>query len=346
MTSNTTGVLAVKVTDQNGNKVVAKVVNTYYGYTYNETTKEWIATPDTDKAMYQVPVLQIEGLTYGTYNVLITATYMANTDQTTADGYDLYLDAIRIYDPANDGASDGSEDTTIEDAYKADGEGWPSYIELRNKLIEAGSFDGVANDALTTDMEGLVFIDGDASVGNAQLSDYISYGPNNEVYLAPGQRVAFLLNNVTDNVANIHIGIKSADGKVGTYTITNIAQKDIVENGNTIAKAGAYYNPKTYTIGTTTDMYYDLTAWKGDIIVISNTGNRTENNTTGIISLTNIKATYKSDPNGTIVTSLEEEASNEVGVYMTAEAAALTLRTLNRVEAPEIAEVPETPVLP
>ncbi len=358
MTSNTTGVLAIKVTaaeeikDSNGNvlyakgaKVKAVVVDTYYGYAYENG--QWVAKPNVDKAVYQVPVMQVENLTYAKYNVEITATYMANTDQTTAEGYDLYLDAVRIYDPANDGAADNTDengnstgDTTIEDAYVADGEGWPSYIELRNKLIAANSFDGVANDALTTDMEGLVFIDGDASVGNAQLSDYISYGPNNEVYLAPGQRVAFILSNINDNVANIHIGIKSADGKTGTYTITNIAQADSTDGK---VKKGDYYNPKTYTINTTTDMYYDLTAWKNDIIVISNTGDRPENNTTGVISLTNIKVTYKTDPNGATVASAEEDASNEVGVYMTAEAATLTLRALNRTAEPEEPEVPAEP---
>ena len=209
MTSNTTGNIAVKVVDASGNAVAKKVVNTYYGYNYEQLKDEngnpmvdengepvmgWVAHPETDKSMYQVPVLQIENLTYGQYKVTITATYISATDKTTADGYDLYLDAIRIYDPANDGASDGDTDTTIEDAYKADGEGWPSYIELRNKIITADSFDNIANDALTTDMEGLVFIDGDASVGDAQLKDYKNYGPNNEVYLAKDQSIAFLLD--------------------------------------------------------------------------------------------------------------------------------------------------------
>ena len=342
MTSNTTGVIAVKVvTNQEvtigettyaaGEAVANKFVNTYYGYTYQGG--EWTATPDTDNALYQIPVLQIEQLPYGNYTVTITATYMTALDKTTADGYDLYLDAVRIYDPANDGAADGTTDTTIEDAYKADGEGWPSYIELRNKLIAANSFDNVANDALTTDMDGLVFIDGDLSVGDVQIKDYKSYGPNNEVYLAPGQRVAFMLSTPT-NIANVHIGIKSADGQTATYTITNIAKASNTETG---VEAGDYYGAKTATVNTTTDMYYDLTGWKNDIIVISNTGDRYD--TTGIISLTNIKSTYTSDPNGTATADAyglntasvdEVPAGNETSVYMTASAATLTLRSLNR----------------
>lgn len=360
MTSNTTGVIAVEVTDASGTAVANRIVNTYYGYTILDG--KWVATPDTANSLYQVPVLQVEGLSYGTYTAKITATYMAPLDKTTGisydekgniidnDGYDLYLDAIRIYDPANDGAADGATDTTIEDAYKADGEGWPSYIELRNKIIAASSFDNVANDALTDDMEGLVFIDGDSSVGDAQISDYVSYGPNNEVYLASGQKVAFLLSNVTTNVAKIQIGIKSADGNPVTYSIKNIARNS---NNETGVNAGDVYGEKTYTVDTATDMYYDLTAWDGDIIVIENSGE------SGILSLTNIKATYKENPNGSavasedagiMVLSLDEEepaaeAAGEVGIYMTPAAATLTLRSLNApaVEEPETPVEPETP---
>ena len=366
MTSNTTGVIAVEVTDASGTAVANRIVNTYYGYTILDG--KWVATPDTANSLYQVPVLQVEGLPYGTYTAKITATYMAPLDKTTGiiyddkgniisnDGYDLYLDAIRIYDPANDGAADGTTDTTIEDAYKADGEGWPSYIELRNKLIAANGFDNVANEALTEDMEGLVFIDGNASVGNAQISDYVSYGPNNEVYLAAGQSVAFLLSNVTENVAQIHIGIKSANGASVACTIENIAEAEII-SGSTKVSAGTRYNKKLIEVNTTTDMYYDMTGWKNDIVVISNTG--TEGS---IISLTNIKATYKADPNGTtvasedagiMVLSLDEEApaaeaAGEVGIYMTPAAATLTLRALNApaVEEPETPVEPDEPVTP
>ena len=331
MTSNTTGTIAVKVTAAEDivvdgvtayvkdEKVKAATVNTYYGYTY--TDGEWVATPDTENALYQVPVMQIEELPYGKYNVLITATYIESVDDTTAEGYDLYLDAIRIYDPANDGMADGTDDSTIEKAYVADGEGWPSYIELRNQLITSETLGNATTD---TKINGLVFIDGDAEVGDAQIEDYKSYGPNNEVYLASGQRVAFLLD-VPKNVANVHIGIKSADGENGTYTIKNIAKSTNSETG---VEAGDVYNEKTYSVSTATDMYYDLTGWRNDIIVITNIG------TSGIISLTNIKSTYTSDPNGSYGVSTasvedEEISSNETYVYMTPAAATLTLRTLN-----------------
>lgn len=384
MTSNTTGTIAVQVklaSDDSvkigeneykkGEAVANKVVNTYYGYTYDEMTKTWVATPDVDKSMYQVPVLQIEQLPYAKYDVTITATYAKVFDKTTADGYDLYLDAIRIYDPANDGAVDS--DNVIENAYKADGEGWPSYLELRNMII---ANDTLGSSATDTVVEGLVFIDGDASVDDAQIKDYKNYGPNNEVYLAPGQRVAFILD-VPANIANVHMGLKSADGKTATYTITNIARATNSETGVT---AGDYYAAKTDTVNTATEMYYDITGYKGDIIVISNTGNRY--GTTGILSITNIKSTYTSNPttvtsNGgaanndaaavsyrlstapaaysalatanevsTVSDGIENIVTNETTIYMTAEAAALAVQAVNAMEAPEEPEAPAVPEEP
>lgn len=357
MTSNMTGTILVDVEEKNGDNWKEHdkfVVDTYYGYkqvagdadkdgTVEKNEMIWVVDPDSTDSLYQVPVIKMADQPYGQYRVTIKATYDSffdHVDPGNENGsYDFYLDAVRIYDPANDGAVD-NDDTVIEDAYKADGEGWPSYIELRNKLIEAASFDNVANDKLTTDMEGLVFIDGDESVGDAQLADYVSYGPNNEVYLKPGQRVAFMVD-VPDNLANLRIGIKSADGQLATYTITNIAKENSTDGK---VKAGDWYNARTSTIDTATDMYYDLTAWKGDIIVISNTGNNQEatggQNTTGIISLTTIKSTYTSDPNannGAATVSEDEEITeNETSIYMTPSAAALTLKALNAAE-----EIPE-----
>ena len=347
MTSNMTGTILVDVERKDGDtwkEFDNFAVDTYYGYkqvagdadkdgTVEKNEMIWVVDPDSKDSLYQVPVIKMVDQPYGQYRVTIKATYDSffdHVDPSNENGsYDFYLDAVRIYDPANDGAVDN--DTVIEDAYKADGEGWPSYIELRNKLIEAKSFDNIANDKLTTDMEGLVFIDGDESVGDAQLADYVAYGPNNEVYLKPGQRVAFMVD-APANLANLRIGIKSADGQPATYTITNIAKANSTDGKVT---AGDWYNAKTSTVDTATDMYYDLTGWKGDIIVISNTGNNQAStggqNTEGIISLTNIKSTYTSDPNnGVAAASLDDEfTGNETSVYMTPAAAMLTLRSLN-----------------
>ncbi|MBE6919309.1 MAG: VWA domain-containing protein [Ruminococcaceae bacterium] len=376
MTDTTTGTILVDVYPVNtdgtlGASAASLTVDTYYGYKQEpgdangddiEDTNEmiWVVDPDADDAIWQVPVMKVENLTYGHYKAVIRAVYDTIFDHAGGEeDYDFYLDAIRIYDPANDGAVDN--DTVIEDAYKADGEGWPSYIELRNQLIDAekllGDFNADTNGNGTVDanekITGMVFIDGDDTVGNDQIADYISYGPNNEVYLAKGQSVVFLLN-VPANIDNVHIGIKSANGVAGSYTMKNIAAADEEVDGKTV-KAGTPYNEKLIEITTTTDMYYDMTGWKNDIIVITNTGE-------GILSLTNIKSTYTSDPKAAtpvmetydLRTVAAEEAENtgETTIYMTPAAATLTLRSLNAPVVPETPvepeqpEEPETPVEP
>lgn len=356
MTSNKTGLMLIDVylLDTDGNRdatVKSLVVDTYYGYKKiqaededgnlavdenGDPIYEWVVDDNASNSIYQVPVMKVEKLSYGHYEAVIKAVYEPAFDHVEGSStYDFYLDAIRIYDPVGDGIIETAtgNDNTILNAYKADHEGWPSYLELRNGLIDQET---LGNSETNTVIEGLVFIDGNSKVGDEknELSDYENYGPNNEVYIAPGQRVAFMLDT-PENIDKVRIGIKSADGKVGTYTITNIAKADSTDG---MVTAGDYYNARTFTIDTATDMYYDLTGWKADIIVISNTGDRYS--TDGVISITNIKSTYTSDPSNEVTAFPEqEETENETVMYMTPAAAMLTLRSLNTpVEEPTVPE--------
>lgn len=297
MTSNKTGVLKIKVYDENSTLVDSAAVDTYYGYAYGEYTNEdgetdtgWYVTSTADEnALYQIPVMQINGLEYGKYTVVLTASYYSVLDHNTAvDGYDLYIDAVRIYDPAgttydavdSEGnvTAEGNIDDVIQNAYLADQEGWPVYEELRNNVIAAADVDGT--------LAGVVIIDGIEET--AKLSDYTSYGPNNELYLASGQAVAFNLdlsscvdaegNSIVDSV---RIGIKSADGSEVNYKIFD---------GTTIENSDALAAVTTKTISTSTDMYYDITSLRNATIVICNSGS------SGILSVTNIKITFTANP--------------------------------------------------
>jgi hypothetical protein len=140
LSSCDTGTIVVKVTDADGNYVVNYLVDTYYGYKFENG--QWIVdTTASNNALYQVPVIKVDlnnvkdadnnAYGYGYYNVEIVASYGALFDHQKDGSYDFYLDAIRIYDPANDGA----DDVVIKDAYIADGEYMPTYEELRNLLI-------------------------------------------------------------------------------------------------------------------------------------------------------------------------------------------------------------------
>jgi len=381
LTSNDTGLLMVTVTAEDGTVVRRTPINTYYGYEYtlcnvkyiytdgewvkdgvvekapantaagtetpvgNKTDEklvaemDWIVTDNTSpNAIFQVPVMKIFGLTYGKYHVRINATYGEIYDKTSDTGYDLYIDAIRVYDPANNGLSDGTEDKVIENAYLADKEAWPSYFEIRNELIDQATY----KDAdYTTEFQGAIFIDGNPTEKTVQ--NYISYGPNNEVYLASGQSIAFELDlsqyiqnagtaDAKTIVDNVHIGVKIANGNSVTCAVSTEASQN---------------NTRTFT--TATDMYYNLTELldlgvsttdtsnnSKTVITITNTGSA------GIISLTNVKITFKQNPN-----AISAEPLLASPFRMTRAIGDEILAKLNAVEEPEdiIPEttVPETP---
>lgn len=262
-TTNTSGTIVVSVTGANGYSK-NYLVDTYYGYTYDSATGKWTPAPDAAKALWQIPVMKVANLDYGKYDVTITVAYadFFSHGQNGGGSYDFWLDAVRIYDPA--GAADGSKEN-YEKAYKADGECWPTYMELRDMIIRDNSFtaDSTAN--------GMIFIDG--QTGKVSMADYTSYGPNNELYLANGQAVAFRLN-AAGNVADIQIALKAIQAGIKAHAVITTTDGAKLFDGD---------------IATATDMYRSILAANGKTVVITNTGD-------GILSITNLKATYSVKP--------------------------------------------------
>ena len=356
LTSNTTGTIFVEVYPVTNNEV-GKIlhrwaVDTYYGYTRTvdgyikytwtltnnqwhankevipalpegaqvggtpqktgdityEVNYQWTVTNDIDNALYQIPVIRGQGLEYGTYQVIIKPTYYPAFDNVPdSSDYDFYLDAVRIYDPA--GKNPTGE---IGDAYEADGEGWPNVIELRSQLIEERTLNIDKDNSSSS--KGIVFVDG---IGNTEgIDNYTNYGPNNEVYLASGQAIAFKLT--VDNpskIASIQLAAKAPQG-------TAVAQ----------------VNDGTRTeITTATEMYYDIThrvTWsssaetKSNTIVVANTGSN-------ILSLTNIKITYKEAPVSAAEAQVDAQVLEEAPIML------LSMRGITAPVEPEPTFVPE-----
>ena len=305
LTSNTTGTITVdvyngtNVTYSDDNREKSIVVDTFYGYKQNDDGT-WEVDSESTDALYQVPVMKVEGLEYGQYTVVITAAYYSGFDHTDAGSYDFYLDAIRIYDPT------GNMDDVANDAYVDDGEGWPTYFEVRNEIIDQAT----ANQIGTEGVEGIVFIDGVPE--NASVSDYTSYGPNNETYLAAGQAIAFDLNATATagDIAKVQLAAKTVGG--------NASIKVYSTDGTTALDAD---------ITTATDMYYDITALNGKTVIIINDGE------SGILSITNVKVTY---------TEAQPEASDPAPAMFMLRRSSVdeALATLNVEEE----EIPETTV--
>ena len=172
--------------------------------------------------LYQVPVIAIRDLPYGTYDVKITPKYSKmfdkNFDANAANNsYKVYVDSVRIYDPAGIEPELGS---AVADAYIADGEYIPQYLEIRRRMLTAETFfDSTAtldSDELTA---GAVFIDGIADLNSETLGpdavsdSYLKFGPNNELYLAKGQAVAFYITSDREIVPDsLQLGMKTISG--------------------------------------------------------------------------------------------------------------------------------------
>lgn len=165
--------------------------------------------------------------------------------------------------------------------YTTDKEGYPQYINLRDQIAASGSNVGIKK---------TLFIDGNAE---AKVADYINLGPNNEVYLANGQAISFKLP-VNGKIDKVQIGAKAPNGA----TELNVNSTNVVADG----------------LKSATEMYYDITSQaSGRLVTITNT-------TGNILSLTNIKITFKQQQNEPV--SLETLSNDD------AEAAVTTVRAL------------------
>ena len=243
--------------------------------------------------LYQVPVISTTLKERGTYTVYLKAlsTY---TGQSV-----IYIDGVRIYNPLADKRAylETEKNTKVQ--------------ELREMLL--GSSPSI--NLVTLDENNGFLIDGGSTaveqylpekpeigayLGAETLADVMKAGPNNELYLPIDNGVAFKVSTpVGDTGWTLQVGAKSVSADKGTE------DEDSVEANKAFTvyvkpddvKETTYKPVKSYTINTSTDMYYDIdlkevikenkwTADNYDVIVL----NTTEDfNNYDIISLTNIK---------------------------------------------------------
>lgn len=244
--------------------------------------------------LYQVPVISTTLQQRGTYTVYLKAlkTY---TGQSV-----IYIDGVRIYNPLADKSAylETEKNTKVQ--------------ELRGMLL--GSSPSI--NLVTLDGNNGFLIDGGSTaveqylpekpeigayLGAETLADVMKAGPNNELYLPIDNGVAFKVSTpVGDTGWTLQVGAKSVSADKGTE------DEDSVEANKAFTvyvkpddvKETTYKPVKSYTINTSTDMYYDIdlkevikenkwTADNYDVIVL----NTTEDfNNYDIISLTNIKS--------------------------------------------------------
>ena len=190
-----------------------------------------------DVDSYNLPVISVNGLTYGTYRVKLMH---------TGAGHDLgevRLDGFRVFNPLGN---------TSAKAYHAS-EHNPEYVEVRDEVltglnVSAGDIDNEEHYIKTVvsqvfaatngSLNGALFLSDNAEMDAADL---LNNGPKNELFLRKGESVSFDLGS-----AKAQIGLKALNGQV-SYTI----------------------NGKGASIATSADMFYG--EYTG-LVTIVNTG--------------------------------------------------------------------------
>lgn len=324
-TGHRQGMIDVRVYKVDGNtKTLEKKISVL-----NKSDKEW--------EIYQIPVVSVEGLNRGTYEVeiaVLSESYCA--DKTSPlyalldRGNEFYFDAVRIYDPIYIPTTDGTimyefdqygyylpkEESEAKNyisaeartdkvialsAYSDDGEAYPETYEVRNILIDADTMSGGYEGA------GAVVIDENYSsedhVNIVEMDKLLMKGPNNEVYLKPGQAIAFKLTVAEpEKVASIDIGAKgiitSANQYVGanlnaviTPAINSQLKYELHDWYMDTSTAMYYPFDTTYNEGKTISDMFDNTSKSAYVYIQNGSG------ATAVLSITDIKIAYKEKPN-------------------------------------------------
>lgn len=259
-TSDTAAYMRVVITDKDGNSV-------YSGYRDNI----YKSVEGTDVGtLYNVPVFTYEADNYGTYTVTVS---IAKKNSALGNGYDFYLDGIRVINPLNE--SDVNFGIAVA-AYGTDAEANMTVATLREKLLKDAAIeeevtdeDGNTTTQLKWDGENfVVFTDSNGEIKSAE--EYKSNGPKEEVYLNNGQSVTFSLKNWDANTNKIYLGVK-APCSSGSVSI----------NGNTLNLSNA------------ADCYYEISNYAN--ITTDEDGAKTATfevkATSSLVSVTNIKVT-------------------------------------------------------
>lgn len=245
-----TGNIAIQVKETSTNKLV-KVA------TVQTTSNSTIAEKFSNSDEANLIAASITGLTYGNYTVKIT--------NISADGTEVIFDGFRVYGTLKDQKNS---------VYVADLEDDPSYIELRDYVLTGLSVDNSKSSAevyaqirekTTGELTSVVLTKNNAYDGEALLEN----GPKNELFLLPGESVAFSINTKRE----VQIGLK-APVAATSYQIKEGAEK---------------------TISTSTDMFYTIAPKQQNeekqTFTIENTGK-------SLLSVTKIKVC--DDPNATL----------------------------------------------
>lgn len=239
---------------------------------------------------YSLPIISETDLPHGTYTVQIKQT---NGEKP------VYLDGVRIVNTI-----DETEKTPKESIYYDDEEDKPVFHELRDYVLNAIGVENLEESdyissgnrdtlvSAVTDMAGQVYNalgEGEKAVlinkekttfTQDQAQDLLDNGPKNEVYLYPGQTLAFSVD--TNRV--MQLGLKAPTGSAQFKLMVDDKELELD------------------SLSTTVDMFYKLAEKGGTTHTVSITVNE------GMLSVTDLKIC--DDPNATFNELTQEDIEN------------------------------------
>lgn len=213
----------------------------------------------TDKYGYNTPCWTVDGMTYGTYTVVVR--YVKGTT------YGLAIDGFRVTNTLN------PDNATTKDFYAAVGEANMQTAEIRNMVLAKADVPALADnwykvgndviDAVFDDKDvisGATIIESNGTVNtNVTVDDkLVNIGPKNEIYLKPNQAVVMSFDQL---FASVQVGMRSLTGAEVSYKI----------------------NGTSATMNSTVDMYYKVVPVEGKLVIQNVSG--------GILALTRLKVT-------------------------------------------------------
>lgn len=257
----------------------------------------------TDKYGYNTPCWTVDGMTYGTYTVVVR--YVKGTT------YGLAIDGFRVTNTLN--PSDATTSGFYADVYEAN----MQTAEIRNMVLAKANVNnaifgmsapmyqvGVDEvlDAVFDDKDvisGATIIESNGTVNtNVTVDkDLVNIGPKNEIYLNPGEAVVM---TVPTTYTTVQVGMRSLTGATVKYQINSEAEKEMKS---------------------TVDMYYKVKLVEGKLVIQNVSG--------GILALTKLKVTGA----GT--------TTNDVSVETTPEAIRYAMALMRGIDVPQFTDVAE-----
>ena len=249
-----------------------------------------------DGDLYQVPVIHEKDFDYDTYTVVV------EVKSYNPDGIVFYLDGVRIYGPLYDQEHTDDEDNTTYDSDNyLDSEVYADINEIRPMIVGNTADETKDNHAMLMQYQPggnavlsaggntvVETLDGTVPKGatetTADFERYWKWGPNNELYLEPGNAVGFLIPvdyyDLTDSHTTFQIGAKATSADAVTLKTILPDVKGTPDSTITVNSATDMY----YNINVTDEMKKTVDGTEYYQVVIANTAG-------GTVSLTNIKST-------------------------------------------------------